>query len=67
MRHFRKSSQSLLRESVADQLHDAGSILVDRDREGIAVRDKFQGEKAGRLQFYAICGKFPALTFWRPK
>lgn len=52
---------------MADQLHDAGSILVDRDREGIAVRDKFQGEKAGRLQFYAICGKFPALTFWRPK
>lgn len=46
------ASPSVLRVSMADKLHNARSILADRDREGEAVWDKFKGGKAGTLWFY---------------
>ncbi len=49
---MRHASPSVLRVSMADKLHNARSILADRDREGDAVWDKFKGGKAGTLWFY---------------
>jgi (p)ppGpp synthase/HD superfamily hydrolase len=49
---MRHASPSVLRVSMADKLHNARSILADRDREGEAVWDKFKGGKAGTLWFY---------------
>ena len=49
---MRQASPSVLRVSMADKLHNARSILADRDREGDAVWDKFKGGKAGTLWFY---------------
>jgi (p)ppGpp synthase/HD superfamily hydrolase len=49
---MRGASPSVLRVSMADKLHNARSILADRDREGEAVWDKFKGGKAGTLWFY---------------
>jgi len=52
MEQMRQASPSVLRVSMADKLHNARSILADRDREGDAVWDKFNGGKAGTLWFY---------------
>jgi (p)ppGpp synthase/HD superfamily hydrolase len=49
---MRHASPSVLRVSMADKLHNARSILADRDREGEAVWEKFKGGKAGTLWFY---------------
>jgi (p)ppGpp synthase/HD superfamily hydrolase len=49
---MRHACPSVLRVSMADKLHNARSILADRDREGEAVWDKFKGGKAGTLWFY---------------
>lgn len=49
---MRHASPSVLRVSIADKLHNARSILADRDREGDTVWDKFKGGKAGTLWFY---------------
>lgn len=49
---MRHASPSVLRVSMADKLHNARSILADRDREGDAIWDKFKGGKAGTLWFY---------------
>ena len=49
---MRHACPSVLRVSMADKLHNARSILADRDREGEAVWEKFKGGKAGTLWFY---------------
>jgi len=46
------ASDSVLRVSMADKLHNARSILANWYREGDAVWQKFHGGKAGTLWFY---------------
>ena len=49
---MRDASDSVLRVSMADKLHNARSILAEWYREGDAVWQKFHGGKDGTLWFY---------------
>lgn len=46
------ASDSVLRVSMADKLHNARSLLAECYREGDAVWQKFHGGKDGTLWFY---------------
>jgi (p)ppGpp synthase/HD superfamily hydrolase len=44
--------RSVLLVSIADKLHNARSIILDRADEGEAVWDRFKGRKDGSLWYY---------------
>jgi (p)ppGpp synthase/HD superfamily hydrolase len=51
--HLRtEDDRSVLLVSIADKLHNARSIVLDRDDEGEAVWDRFTGGKEGSLWYY---------------
>lgn len=49
---LRSASPSVRRVILADKLHNARSILMDLEREGETVWNRFKGGKEGTLWFY---------------
>jgi (p)ppGpp synthase/HD superfamily hydrolase len=52
LEHLQTASQEVLRVSLADKLHNARSILLDLQRFGDAVWERFNGGKEGTLWYY---------------
>jgi GTP pyrophosphokinase len=52
MAHLAAASPSVLLVSLADKLHNAGSILRDLRNEGDSVWSRFTGGKEGSLWYY---------------
>ena len=52
LRHLREASPSVLRVSLADKLHNARSILVDRRADGEAVWARFNAGRAEQAWYY---------------
>ncbi len=66
--HLDKASSSVLLVSLADKIHNAGSILHDVRSEGNRVWSRFTGGQDGSLWYYRALveafrmrGQFPAL------
>jgi (p)ppGpp synthase/HD superfamily hydrolase len=49
---FLKKSKSAILVSLADKLHNSGSIVRDRERIGEGVFDRFEGKKEGTIWYY---------------
>jgi GTP pyrophosphokinase len=67
--HLAEASPSVLLVSLADKIHNAGSILRDVRNEGDSVWSRFTGGKEGSLWYYRALveafrarGQFPALV-----
>lgn len=52
LEHLRLASPQVRRVILADKLHNARSILMDLDRQGETVWNRFKGGKEGTLWFY---------------
>ncbi len=50
--HLAEASPQALRVSLADKLHNARSILMDRHRVGADIWERFQAGKEGSLWYY---------------
>ena len=50
--HLSEASSSVLLVSLADKIHNAGSILRDLRNEGDSVWSRFTGGKDGSLWYY---------------
>jgi (p)ppGpp synthase/HD superfamily hydrolase len=50
--HLGEASSSVLRVSLADKIHNAGSILRDLRNEGDSVWSRFTGGREGTLWYY---------------
>jgi (p)ppGpp synthase/HD superfamily hydrolase len=66
--HLSEASPSVLLVSLADKIHNAGSILRDLRNEGDSVWSRFTGGKDGSLWYYRSLveafrarGQFPSL------
>ena len=67
--HLAEASSSVLLVSLADKIHNAGSILRDVRNEGESVWSRFTGGKDGSLWYYRALvevfrarGEFPSLV-----
>lgn len=67
--HLSEASNSVVLVSLADKIHNAGSILRDRRSEGDSVWSRFTGGKEGSLWYYRALvdafrarGQFAAMT-----
>jgi (p)ppGpp synthase/HD superfamily hydrolase len=61
--HLGEASPSVLLVSLADKIHNAGSILRDLRNEGEGVWSRFNGGKDGTLWYYrALTDTFKALA-----
>ena len=61
--HLVEASPSVLLVSLADKIHNAGSILRDLRNEGDSVWSRFTGGKDGTLWYYrALTDTFTALV-----
>ncbi len=52
LENLRHASPAVCRVELADKLHNARSILLDLQRDGEAVWQKFRGGKEGTLWYY---------------
>ncbi len=52
LRHLSQASESVLRISLADKLHNARSILVDLRADGVAVWDRFNARPEDQAWYY---------------
>jgi (p)ppGpp synthase/HD superfamily hydrolase len=67
--HLGEASPSVLLVSLADKIHNAGSVLRDLRNEGDCVWSRFTGGKAGSLWYYRALveafrahGQYPSLV-----
>lgn len=50
--HLNEATEAMLLVSLADKIHNAGSILRDLQAEGESVWQRFTGERDGSLWYY---------------